>query len=169
MNQQPDQSIKVGIVMGSTSDWPILGHAAKVLQEFDVPHEARVYSAHRNPQGLSKWLESMMDRGMQVVIAGAGGAAHLPGVCASQVPVPVLGVPMMTEATSGLDSLLSIVQMPRGVPVGTLAIGKAGAVNAALLAVQILSLNDPDLRQRWLEFRARQSETPSDVGPIPAG
>ncbi|MBL1217824.1 MAG: 5-(carboxyamino)imidazole ribonucleotide mutase [Planctomycetes bacterium] len=157
----------VGIVMGSASDWPVMSQAARILGEFGVPYDAKVLSAHRNPEGLTEWLSSMLAGGMQVVIAGAGGAAHLPGVCASKVPVPVLGVPMMTDATSGLDSLLSIAQMPKGVPVGTLAIGKAGAINAGLLAVQILALSDEALMATWTQYRADQRKTPSDVPPMP--
>lgn len=155
---------KVGIVMGSSSDWPTMSEAAKILDEFEVVYEAKVLSAHRNPEGLMSWLAEMeTNNGMQVLVAGAGGAAHLPGVCASKLHVPVLGVPMLTTATNGMDSLLSIVQMPKGVPVGTLAIGKAGAINAALLAIQILSLNDDRLKAKLIDYKQRQSETPADV------
>lgn len=160
-------SPRVGIVMGSAGDWPVMAEAARILDEFGVPYDAKVLSAHRNPDGLAEWLSSMLAGGMQVVIAGAGGAAHLPGVCASKVPVPVLGVPMMTEATSGLDSLLSIAQMPKGVPVATLAIGPAGAINAGLLAVQILALSDGQLMTKWQQYRAAQRNTSSDVPPMP--
>ena len=149
----------VGVIMGSTSDWPTLEHAVRVLEEFDIPHEARVVSAHRTPNWMVDYAESAEDRGLQVVIAGAGGAAHLPGMVAALTTVPVLGVPVKSRALSGQDSLLSIVQMPAGVPVGTLAIGDAGATNAALLAVSILANHDPALRTRlrqWREARRDQ-------------
>jgi len=157
----------VGIVMGSVSDWPIMSQSAKILEDFEVSYEAKVLSAHRNPEGLHGWLDTMMDRGMRVLIAGAGGAAHLPGVCASAVPIPILGVPMPTQSVGSLDSLLSIVQMPKGVPVASLAVGKAGAINAGLFAVQVLSLSDEVLFDRWKAYRQQQRQTPTDVPPIP--
>ncbi len=148
----------VGVVMGSASDWPTLQHAAAILAEFGVPHECRVVSAHRMPDDLFAYAEAARGRGLAAIIAGAGGAAHLPGMAASKTNLPVLGVPVESRALSGLDSLLSIVQMPAGVPVGTLAIGKAGATNAALLAVAILANSRPDLRQRLRAFRDEQTQ-----------
>jgi 5-(carboxyamino)imidazole ribonucleotide mutase len=143
--------------MGSQSDWETMQHAAATLARFDVPHECRVVSAHRTPAWLAEYAAQAEARGLQVIIAGAGGAAHLPGMTAAQTLLPVLGVPVESHALKGLDSLLSIVQMPGGIPVGTLAIGKAGAINAALLAVAILSLSRPDLRERLRAFRAEQT------------
>ena len=137
------QSAPIAIVMGSQSDWSTLVHAADTLDALQVPHEALIVSAHRTPDRLAEFAKSAKSAGRRVIIAGAGGAAHLPGMVASMTPLPVLGVPVTTEALSGQDSLYSIVQMPAGVPVGTLAIGRAGAVNAALLAAAILALNDP--------------------------
>ena len=148
----------VGVIMGSTSDWPTMRHAATVLAEFGVPHECLVVSAHRTPQWMSEYAETAEARGLEVIIAGAGGAAHLPGMVAAQTTLPVLGVPVQSRALNGLDSLLSIVQMPGGVPVGTLAIGNSGAKNAALLAVAILGNKYPDLRQKLKQFRTRQME-----------
>jgi 5-(carboxyamino)imidazole ribonucleotide mutase len=148
----------VAIVMGSRSDWETMREAASVLNEFEVAHESRVVSAHRTPQLLAEFAASAEGRGIEVIIAGAGGAAHLPGMVAAQTPVPVLGVPVESKALSGLDSLLSIVQMPGGIPVGTLAIGKAGARNAGLLAVAILSNSRIDLRERLRKFRAEQTQ-----------
>ena len=148
----------VAVVMGSTSDWETMRHAADVLRRFDVPHECRVVSAHRTPQLLAEFAAGAEGRGFEVIIAGAGGAAHLPGMVAAQTCVPVLGVPVESRALRGVDSLLSIVQMPAGVPVGTLAIGQAGATNAALLAVAILSNTRPDLRECLREFRREQTE-----------
>ena len=147
----------VGVIMGSTSDWETMQHAAAVLARFGVPHECRVVSAHRTPQLLAEYSAQAEARGMEVIIAGAGGAAHLPGMVAAQTPVPVLGVPVQSKALSGLDSLLSIVQMPAGIPVGTLAIGVAGATNAALLAVAILANTRPELRAKLNHFRAEQT------------
>lgn len=148
----------VGIVMGSTSDWETLRHAAQTLASFGVPHEQRVTSAHRTPDLMAEYARTAESRGLEVLIAGAGGAAHLPGMVAAHTLLPVLGVPVESAALSGLDSLLSIVQMPSGVPVGTLAIGKAGAVNAALLAVAILAGPRPDLREKLRRFREEQAE-----------
>ncbi len=148
----------VAIVMGSKSDWETMREAASVLKDFDIAHESRVVSAHRTPALLAEFAASAEDRGIEVIIAGAGGAAHLPGMVAAQTPVPVLGVPVESRALNGLDSLLSIVQMPGGVPVGTLAIGKAGARNAGLLAVAILSNSRPDLRERLRKFRNEQTQ-----------
>jgi 5-(carboxyamino)imidazole ribonucleotide mutase len=147
----------VGIVMGSDSDWPVMEAAAKALEEFGIPFEADVVSAHRMPEDMIAYGKEAHARGIRVIIAGAGGAAHLPGMTAAMTQLPVLGVPIATEALSGQDSLLSIVQMPAGVPVGTLAIGKPGATNAGLLAAQILALGDEDLAKGLAAFRARQS------------
>ena len=148
----------VGVIMGSSSDWETLQHACAMLDELGVAHESRVVSAHRTPQLLAEYAASAEARGLRVVIAGAGGAAHLPGMTAAQTLLPVLGVPVESAALKGLDSLLSIVQMPGGVPVGTLAIGKAGAKNAALLAAQILALSDPALRERLRTWRQAQTD-----------
>ena len=157
---------KVGIIMGSISDWPTMKHAADVLTELNIPHEAKVVSAHRTPDRLYDYAKAAKGRGLKVIIAGAGGAAHLPGMTASMTMLPVLGVPVQTKALSGQDSLLSIVQMPAGVPVGTLAIGNAGATNAGLLAAQILALEDEELAARLETLRARQTasvpEAPQD-------
>jgi 5-(carboxyamino)imidazole ribonucleotide mutase len=147
----------VGIIMGSRSDWETMRHAAETLDALGVPHEAKVVSAHRTPERLYDYAKSAAGRGLQVVIAGAGGAAHLPGMCASMTALPVLGVPVESKALSGMDSLLSIVQMPGGIPVGTLAIGKAGAINAGLFAASILSLQDKALAARLADWRARQT------------
>jgi 5-(carboxyamino)imidazole ribonucleotide mutase len=148
----------VGIIMGSTSDWETMCHAAETLDALGVAHETKVVSAHRTPQRLFDYANAAAGRGIKVVIAGAGGAAHLPGMAASMTHLPVLGVPVESKALKGMDSLLSIVQMPAGVPVGSLAIGEAGARNAGLLAAQILALSDPALAQRLDAFRARQTE-----------
>ena len=150
--------VTIGVVMGSDSDWPTLQAAAKVLEEFGVAYEARVVSAHRTPKLLCEYAETARSRGLKAIIAGAGGAAHLPGMLAAMTPVPVLGVPVQSRALSGLDSLLSIVQMPRGIPVATFAIGEAGAANAALLAVAMLANEDTDLAARLDAFRARQTD-----------
>lgn len=149
----------VGIIMGSKSDWETMSHAAATLAELGVPHEVQVVSAHRTPDLLFEYAGSAEARGLEVIIAGAGGAAHLPGMCASKTILPVLGVPVESKALHGMDSLLSIVQMPGGVPVGTLAIGKAGAINAALLAAAIVGVKDPDCREAVRKFRARQTQT----------
>ena len=147
----------VAVIMGSTSDWDTMAHAAQVLERFDVPFEKAVVSAHRTPVWMAEFAQAAESRGVQVIIAGAGGAAHLPGMVAAHTLLPVLGVPVQSAALQGLDSLLSIVQMPGGVPVGTLAIGKAGATNAALLAVSILATSRPELRERLRSFRERQT------------
>ncbi|MFN0011786.1 MAG: 5-(carboxyamino)imidazole ribonucleotide mutase [Phycisphaerales bacterium] len=149
---------QVGIIMGSHSDWETLRHAADTLTTLGVPHESRVVSAHRTPDLLFEYAAAAAGRGLRVIIAGAGGAAHLPGMCASKTALPVLGVPVESKALSGMDSLLSIVQMPAGVPVGTLAIGRAGAVNAGLLAASILALSDPQVRSALDRFRAEQTK-----------
>jgi 5-(carboxyamino)imidazole ribonucleotide mutase len=149
----------IAIVMGSRSDWDTMQAAADLLTEFGVPWKAQVVSAHRTPERLVEFAKSARDEGYAVVIAGAGGAAHLPGMVASMTPLPVLGVPVQSKALSGMDSLLSIVQMPKGVAVGTLAIGTAGAFNAALLSIQILSLNDPALAAKLDAYRTQQTET----------
>jgi 5-(carboxyamino)imidazole ribonucleotide mutase len=157
---------KVGIIMGSVSDWTTMRRAAEVLDELSVPYETKVVSAHRTPKRLYAYAEGAKARGLKVIIAGAGGAAHLPGMTASLTTLPVLGVPVASKALSGQDSLLSIVQMPAGVPVGTLAIGEAGATNAAILAAQILALGDAELSKRLEAMRARQTadvpEAPKD-------
>lgn len=148
---------RVGIIMGSISDWGTMEHAAEILADFDIAYETRVVSAHRTPALLVEYAETAQDRGLQVIIAGAGGAAHLPGMTASMTALPVLGVPVESKALKGMDSLLSIVQMPGGVPVGTFAIGKAGAINAALFAASILALTDPATATRLQQFRDRQT------------
>ncbi|MBA2737853.1 MAG: 5-(carboxyamino)imidazole ribonucleotide mutase [Pyrinomonadaceae bacterium] len=153
-----DENPLVSIIMGSTSDWETMKNAADILTEFDVSHEIKVVSAHRTPDLLFEFAKSAESRGIEIIIAGAGGAAHLPGMCASQTILPVLGVPVQSKALSGMDSLLSIVQMPAGIPVGTLAIGAAGAKNAALLAVSILANSRPKLREKLREFRQRQTK-----------
>jgi 5-(carboxyamino)imidazole ribonucleotide mutase len=148
----------VGVIMGSKSDWETLQHAAEILSQFGVPHECKVVSAHRTPAWMSEYASTAEARGVQVIIAGAGGAAHLPGMVAAHSILPVLGVPVESQALKGLDSLLSIVQMPGGVPVGTLAIGKAGAINAALLAIAILANQRPELREKLRRFRDEQAQ-----------
>jgi 5-(carboxyamino)imidazole ribonucleotide mutase len=155
----PDRNAQplVGIIMGSKSDWETMRHAAEILIRFAVPHETRIVSAHRTPTWMVEYASSAEARGLQVIIAGAGGAAHLPGMVAANTLLPVLGVPVESAALKGMDSLLSIVQMPGGIPVGTLAIGKAGATNAALLAVAILALHDPELQQKLRTFREEQA------------
>ncbi|MBU4533551.1 MAG: 5-(carboxyamino)imidazole ribonucleotide mutase [Eubacteriales bacterium] len=157
MKPTSDPAPRVGVIMGSRSDWETMRHASEVLSELGVPHECRVISAHRTPDFLFEYASTAEARGLQVIIAGAGGAAHLPGMAASRTTLPVLGVPIQSRALRGLDSLLSIVQMPKGVPVGTLAIGEAGAANAALLAVSILALTDPALRERLKSRRRRET------------
>ncbi len=165
---------QVGILMGSRSDWPTLGHAAETLEALGVPHESRIVSAHRTPKRLYEYAQGAKGRGLKVLIAGAGGAAHLPGMVAALTELPVFGVPVESEALKGLDSLLSIVQMPGGVPVGTLAIGKPGAINAAVLAASVLALSDEALAKRLAEWRAAQTaavpetpgEAPSVVKPL---
>jgi len=153
-----NQNSPVAIIMGSQSDWATMRHAAQTLEALDVSADVRIVSAHRTPDRLVSFAKGARDAGFKVIIAGAGGAAHLPGMTAAMTPLPVLGVPVESKALSGQDSLLSIVQMPGGVPVGTLAIGKAGAINAGLLAAAILALNDPALAKRLDAFRARQTE-----------
>lgn len=153
-----DKAVLVGVVMGSSSDWEVMQHAVAVLREFDIAHEARVVSAHRMPDDMFEYAEQAAGRGLRVIIAGAGGAAHLPGMLAAKTIVPVHGVPVPSKYLRGEDSLLSIVQMPRGIPVSTFAIGEAGAANAALQAVAMLATTDAGLAQRLLAFRARQRE-----------
>jgi 5-(carboxyamino)imidazole ribonucleotide mutase len=154
----PDAPPLVGIIMGSSSDWETMEHAAKTLQELGVPHETRVVSAHRTPDLLFEYASTAEKRGIEVIIAGAGGAAHLPGMTSSKTVLPVLGVPVESKTLKGLDSLLSIAQMPGGVPVGTLAIGKAGAINSALLAAAILGAKHPEIRDALRKFREAQTE-----------
>jgi 5-(carboxyamino)imidazole ribonucleotide mutase len=160
----------VGIIMGSTSDWETLRHAAEMLERLGVPHEVRVVSAHRTPDLLFEYAGNARERGLQVIIAGAGGAAHLPGMCAAKTSLPVLGVPVQSKTLNGLDSLLSIVQMPAGIPVATLAIGVAGATNAALLAAAILANTSPTIRTALDAFRASQTdkvlEQPDPRSPV---
>ncbi|NMM43797.1 5-(carboxyamino)imidazole ribonucleotide mutase [Rhodospirillaceae bacterium KN72] len=148
---------QIGIIMGSQSDWPTMKHAADTLEALGVPFEARIVSAHRTPKRLVDYAESAKARGLKAIIAGAGGAAHLPGMTASMTPLPVFGVPIESKTLKGQDSLLSIVQMPAGIPVGTLAIGRAGAINAALLSAAVLALNDPAIAAALDDFRARQT------------
>lgn len=149
---------RVGIIMGSKSDWETMAHAAETLDALGVEYEAKVVSAHRTPQAMFDYADRAEEQGIEVIIAGAGGAAHLPGMVASRTVVPVLGVPVQSRTLNGLDSLLSIVQMPGGVPVGTLAIGKAGAINAALLAASIVGIADTDVKERYRDWRKRQSD-----------
>ena len=157
---------EVGVIMGSQSDWPVMKLATEILEQLGVAHEARIVSAHRTPDRLIDYAKSAKDIGLQVIIAGAGGAAHLPGMVASMTTLPVLGVPVQSKALSGMDSLLSIVQMPKGVPVGTLAIGEAGAVNAGLLAASIIALQDEGVAKKLAAYRASQT---SSVGETPQG
>ena len=152
-----DNKPLVGVVMGSRSDYETMQHVANTLQELKVPHELRVVSAHRTPDEMFQFAETAFGRGLKVIIAGAGGAAHLPGMLAAKTTLPVIGVPVKSSALSGMDSLLSIVQMPAGVPVATVAIGKAGAINAAILATQILAINDASLRENLNAYRQQQS------------
>jgi 5-(carboxyamino)imidazole ribonucleotide mutase len=162
MPQKPkakNQKPLVSIIMGSKTDWSTMQHASQMLEQFGVPHETKVVSAHRTPKLMAEFADSAEERGIEVIIAGAGGAAHLPGMVAAQTPVPVLGVPVESRALKGLDSLLSIAQMPFGIPVGTLAIGEAGAKNAALLAIAILSNTRKDLRGKLNKFRTEQTKT----------
>jgi len=148
---------RVGVIMGSQSDWDTMGHAVETLKALGVSCEAKIVSAHRTPKRLYDYAETARGRGLKCIIAGAGGAAHLPGMCAAMTPLPVFGVPVQSRALKGLDSLLSIVQMPAGVPVGTLAIGKAGAINAALLAASVVALEDPAVADALDDWRARQT------------
>ena len=159
MEKAENQKPLVSIIMGSTSDWETMKNAADILEDFGVIHETKVVSAHRTPDLLFEFAKTAEQRGIEVIIAGAGGAAHLPGMCASQTVLPVLGVPVKSRALSGMDSLLSIVQMPAGIPVGTLAIGDAGAKNAALLAISILANSRTELRDKLKEFRENQTKT----------
>ncbi|GER06847.1 N5-carboxyaminoimidazole ribonucleotide mutase [Iodidimonas muriae] len=159
-----DPTPLVGIIMGSQSDWETMRHAVAILENLSIPHEVKIVSAHRTPKRLYDYAQSARDRGLKIIIAGAGGAAHLPGMAAALTPLPVFGVPVESKALKGMDSLLSIAQMPGGIPVGTLAIGKAGAKNAALLAAAVLALMDHDLAKRLDSFRAEQTDT---VAPAP--
>lgn len=154
----PDMKPQVGVIMGSKSDWKTLRHSAEILTLFEVPHECRIVSAHRTPGWMAEYASTAAERGIEVIIAGAGGAAHLPGMVAAHTVLPVLGVPVQGQALRGIDSLLSIVQMPAGVPVGTLAIGEPGAINAAFLAIGILANSRPALRERLQRFRRDQEE-----------
>lgn len=158
-----DKAPMVGIIMGSQSDWPIMEQAAGILSALGVSHEVRIVSAHRTPERLTDYAKTARDRGIKVIIAGAGGAAHLPGMAAAMTPLPVLGVPVESKALNGIDSLLSIVQMPRGVPVGTLAIGAAGAVNAGLMAASILALQDEKIAAALDKYRASQTANVADM------
>ena len=169
MTENNDETPIVSIIMGSTSDWETMKNAADVLNDFNVPHETRVVSAHRTPDLLFEFAKTAESRGLEVIIAGAGGAAHLPGMVAAQTLVPVLGVPVQSKALSGMDSLLSIVQMPAGIPVGTLAIGTAGATNAALLAAAILANGDDALRVRLDDYRAAQTQRVLDNATLEEG
>lgn len=159
-----DAAPQVGVIMGSQSDWPTMAHAVHILEEFGIAHDVRIVSAHRTPDRLIAYAKGAADRGLKAIIAGAGGAAHLPGMVASMTRVPVLGVPVQSAALSGVDSLYSIVQMPGGVPVATFAIGKAGATNAGLFAAALLANTDPDLAQRLDDWRAAQTD---GVAPTP--
>lgn len=159
--------IVVGVVMGSASDWDVMQHAVAILKEFGVPHEAQVISAHRMPDQMFEYAKAARGRGLRAIIAGAGGAAHLPGMIASQTIVPVLGVPVPSKYLRGEDSLLSIVQMPKGIPVATFAIGEAGAANAALAAIAMLASEDESLAEKLMAFRAQQTQTALDMN-LPA-
>jgi 5-(carboxyamino)imidazole ribonucleotide mutase len=152
------QAPLIGIIMGSKSDWETMSHAAEVLEALEVPHEVKVVSAHRTPDAMFEYAETAEQRGLEVIIAGAGGAAHLPGMVAAKTVLPVLGVPVQSRTLNGLDSLLSIAQMPGGVPVGTLAIGRAGATNAGLLAASMVGQSHPEIRERYRRWRQSQSE-----------
>jgi 5-(carboxyamino)imidazole ribonucleotide mutase len=163
MQTQKDETPLIGIIMGSQSDWPTLTHAADILTGLGVPHEVRIVSAHRTPDRLRDYAMTARTRGLKAIIAGAGGAAHLPGMCAAWTSLPVLGVPIETHALNGMDSLLSIVQMPAGIPVGTLAIGRAGAINSALLAAAMLATQDPALAVRLDAMRAEQTASVADI------
>jgi 5-(carboxyamino)imidazole ribonucleotide mutase len=173
MPSEPNAKPLVAIIMGSQSDWETMRPAHERLEYFGVPHECRIVSAHRTPQWLADFATEAEPRGIEVIIAGAGGAAHLPGMAAAQTILPVLGVPVQSHALNGMDSLLSIVQMPAGVPVGTLAIGKAGAINAALLAISILATSRPELREKLRQFRDEQTQAvldhsyPPEASPKP--
>jgi len=160
-------SVQVGVIMGSRSDWDTMKHACEVLESFGVSYEKKVVSAHRTPDDMFRYAETAAERGLKVIIAGAGGAAHLPGMVAAKTILPVIGVPVKSSALSGLDSLLSIAQMPGGVPVATVAIGTAGATNAGLLAVQILALNDPALREKLAQRREETRKTVVETSDLP--
>ena len=160
-------AVSVGVVMGSSSDWDTLQHAVQILQEFGIAHEARVVSAHRMPDDMFAYAEAAAGRGLKAIIAGAGGAAHLPGMIAAKTTVPVLGVPVASRHLQGVDSLHSIVQMPKGIPVATFAIGAAGAANAALFAVAMLAVNDPALKAKLDAFRAKQTEAAREMSLPP--
>ncbi|MBF0860033.1 5-(carboxyamino)imidazole ribonucleotide mutase [Gluconobacter sp. LMG 31484] len=160
---QDDMPIRVGVIMGSQSDWDTMRHACEILDDLGIAHEKRIVSAHRTPDRLVDYAKTARQRGLHVIIAGAGGAAHLPGMCSAWTSIPVLGVPVQSRALNGQDSLLSIVQMPGGVPVGTLAIGKAGAINAGLLAASILSVSDSEVMARLDAWRATQTAAVADV------
>lgn len=164
----PHEPPVVGVIMGSQSDWTTLSHTVDALVHLGIPHETRIVSAHRTPDRLANYARTARGRGLRVIIAGAGGAAHLPGMCAAWTSLPVLGVPVQSHSLNGVDSLLSIVQMPAGVPVGTLAIGRAGAINAALLAAAILAITDSDLTERLDAFRAAQTEAVAEGPADPA-
>src|SRR6188508_1355451 len=156
----------VGVVMGSQSDWDVMQHAARVLKDFGVPYEAQVVSAHRTPDTMFEYAEAARERGLACIIAGAGGSAHLPGMIASKTTLPVLGVPVPSRHLAGQDSLYSIVQMPKGIPVATFAIGEAGAANAALFAVALLALSDSNLQKKLSDFRAKQTEAVLKAAPL---
>lgn len=158
MSQSFDTKAVVGVIMGSQSDWPVMQKACDILDQLGVAYESKIVSAHRTPQRLVEYASSAKDRGLHVIIAGAGGAAHLPGMAAAMTPLPVLGVPVQSRALNGMDSLLSIAQMPKGVPVGTLAIGEAGAANAGILAASIIALHDADVAAKLDAFRAAQTD-----------
>jgi len=158
MSEAKNSGARVAVIMGSTSDWETMRHAVEVLEELGVPNEHRIVSAHRTPEMMAEYARTAADRGLEIIIAGAGGAAHLPGMIAAHTWLPVLGVPIQSQALHGMDSLLSIAQMPAGVPVGTLAIGTAGATNAALLAASILALSDEKIRKALEAFRKRQTD-----------
>ena len=158
MSEHKSSGALVAVIMGSTSDWETMRHAVELLDEFGIPNEHRIVSAHRTPEMMAEYARTAAERGLEVIIAGAGGAAHLPGMVAAHTWLPVLGVPIQSHALNGMDSLLSIAQMPAGVPVGTLAIGTAGATNAALLAASILALNDEKIRKKVEAFRKRQTD-----------
>lgn len=164
MTDRASHDVSVGVIMGSQSDWPTMAHAVAILEEFGIAHEIRIISAHRTPDRLVAYAKEAADRGLQAIIAGAGGAAHLPGMVAAMTRVPVLGVPVQSAALSGIDSLYSIVQMPGGVPVATFAIGKAGAINAGLFAAALLANQDADLAEKLDQWRAAQS---AGVAPTP--
>ena len=161
-------NIQIGVVMGSSSDWDTMQHAVQILQQFGIAHEARVVSAHRMPDDMFAYAEAAVGRGLRAIIAGAGGAAHLPGMLAAKTTVPILGVPVASKHLSGVDSLHSIVQMPKGIPVATFAIGAAGAANAALFAVAMLAADHPTLRKKLDEFRAHQTEVARGMTVPPA-